>query len=296
MAKFQSKISDNLSPISLIYPSLFRTMLTVQAHTASSNMKLTIRNIRATPVRDIFYNLTLKVFRFYFPDTSEGCNIYFIYHLMWIMNALRCLPIKITRYEIQLEKIPWKWAPCLFYFGSAFLHVLFAVIWLYTALADERGAVETWRIVTIVYCLSLNLTMFLNMICVFKVRTDCINLINATMSWELGMERRGVPKLVSWNLVLCNYILKSSLPPVMLAAFALSILVPCMPPLITSFGLLECKSWVDDGGATILQKIVLAMYSLYYYACLTATVGNVIAILLCYFCVVLQNAIREMRR
>ncbi|OXA42027.1 hypothetical protein Fcan01_23173 [Folsomia candida] len=137
-----------------------------------------------------------------------------------------------------------------------FLHWFIVVQWI-----DKPSSVENWKFILMAYCV----------------------ILFALIAYESTCRGRiGRPSKPTRYFLLWGARATVSVGVVPIAIFILSLIQPCMPPLISSVMFLSCPSWGDDGGSGFLIRSAVDLFEWYTWTIITSNVAFALMILLLY--------------
>ncbi|OXA40326.1 hypothetical protein Fcan01_24984 [Folsomia candida] len=130
---------------------------------------------------------------------------------------------------------------------------------------------ENWKLVLVGYSGFLHGISMVSLLHVERMREEIVIMQNSCMETELKLIREGI-NCVRRYFVTLGALSVSSIVSVPLAVSLISSVAPCMPPLLSSMMILDCKDWGDDDSSGVLVKVGIGIMEFYAWTVITGTI------------------------
>ncbi|OXA55628.1 hypothetical protein Fcan01_09085 [Folsomia candida] len=186
------------------------------------------------------------------------------------------------------------------------LHLLGCLNWFKIQWFDHKqcGVVTpTWKFMLVTCSMIIFAAESLSFPHIDQVKMHLVTLLNSAMSVEIKLQRGvfnnagNLGRYVTTYFVLMGACITWGVGFILPAVFILSLLQPCMPPLISAFAFVPCTSWTDDGAATgFLIKAAVGIYEMYMWSVLIGISAFVFMIMILYPVEVNLLLLKDMER
>ncbi|OXA38638.1 hypothetical protein Fcan01_26589 [Folsomia candida] len=206
-------------------------------------------------------------------------NIPLVVNSFKLFNCTNIVSVKFSK-KFELSYMSLKTiVPLLFALFTSVIHISGPLNWLRT---HWLATFPNWKFVLVGYTGFLNGVITIGLMHIQRVRKEIMVMLKACLDTELQLIREGVPVYVHRYFVIFGATVVSTFVLVPCAVSVMSFFQPCMPPVLTSTMILNCKNWRHDGEAGLLIKFVVGIYEFYAWMVILGTVGIGVYVALLY--------------
>ncbi|OXA54321.1 hypothetical protein Fcan01_11453 [Folsomia candida] len=164
---------------------------------------------------------------------------------------------------------------------SLVLHLILILRW-FQGYLHISSDIAFWKAVMMTYFLAVYIALLIVLVHETRVLNDVLFLLNYCIQIETQWVAERTSIIVHRYYLLFANLLNFTVLDFPIAITVLSLFQPCMPPLLSSMLILDCKSWSDDGGSRIMSRIGIALVEGYTWTMAASIAGFTIIVVLTY--------------
>ncbi|OXA38643.1 hypothetical protein Fcan01_26586 [Folsomia candida] len=209
-------------------------------------------------------------------------NIPLVVNIFKLFNGTNIISVRFSKKFLPLSLSFKTILPLLFALFTTVIRVCATLNWLARNWMITQPPIPNWKYVLVGYTGFLHGVITIGLLHIERVRKEIVTLLNACVDTELQLILEGGPGYVHRYFVTLSAIVASSFVLVPCAVSVMSFFQPCMPPVITSTMILNCKNCSHSGAVGLAMKLVLGIYEFYTGIVVIGSVGIGVYIVLLY--------------